>query len=89
VDPLRVLAYSVDVCLYGKSFLDIFYSSYIFVVVSVSRDACFRVPFRILILYTGGAWAGLSWQSLMPYQSSLIIKTARSHEQLRIRRSKV
>jgi len=67
VDPLRVLAYSVDVCLYGKSFLYIFYSSHIFVVVSVSRDACFRVPFRMLILYTGGAWAGLSWQSPMPY----------------------
>jgi hypothetical protein len=52
VDPLRVLAYSVDVCLYGKSFLYIFYSSHIFVVVSVFRDACFKVLFLYAYFYT-------------------------------------
>jgi hypothetical protein len=49
VDPLRVLAYSVDVCLYGKSFSYVFNSSRIFVVFSVFRDACFKVLFRMLI----------------------------------------
>ena len=66
VDPRRVLALFVDVCLCGISVLYVFYSPHIFVIFRGFQDACFKVPFGMLILYTGGAWAGLSWQSLMP-----------------------
>ena len=51
VDPLRVLAYLIrsTFCLCGKPVLYVSYSSHIFVIFSVFRDTCFRVPFRMLI----------------------------------------
>jgi hypothetical protein len=56
VDPLHVLAYSVDVWLCGKSVFYGFHSLHIIEFVTVFRDASFRSTCSSsLFLYTGGA----------------------------------